>query len=186
MRPDRGGVASFLGVVFIGVTRRDRVNEIDDGVHSDVTKLVDFIPHFFEVVPAIRRASERDAIGDDALGGELQRRVRQLFKRAGAMQAAMVAQLRAAKSLDPLAYPHPGVFFVLADVFLDHDRDEKFHRLETDAVYLRRDRQHRGRFHAEGPKALLPIAQGSVDEMDGAHGTLSVFDDFFCVIGNGM
>src|SRR5262245_49706848 len=58
---------------------------------------------------------------------------------------------------------------MFADVFLDHDRDEKFHRFEAHPIHLRRDRQHRARSHAQGPETLLPIAQCGIDEMNLTH-----------------
>jgi len=76
----------------------------------------------------------------------------------GTVQAAVIAQARAMESFNAFAQPDPGIFLMLADVLFDHDRDEKFHRLEADAVHLRRDRQHRCRFHAERPEALLAVA----------------------------
>src|SRR5262245_45295810 len=58
---------------------------------------------------------------------------------------------------------------MFADVFLDHDRDEKFHRFEAHPIHLRRDRQHRPRSHAQCPETLLPIAQCGIDEMNLTH-----------------
>ncbi len=59
---------------------------------------------------------------------------------------------------------------MFADVFLDHDRDEKFHGFEAHPIHLRRDRQHRPRSHAQRPETLLPIAQCGIDEMNLTHG----------------
>jgi hypothetical protein len=82
----------------------------------------------------------------------------------------MIAQARLAESFDALAQPNPRVFLELADVFLDHDRNEKFHRLEADAIHLRRGTEHGVGLHAERPKALLSVAQGGVDEVNVRHG----------------
>jgi hypothetical protein len=88
----------------------------------------------------------------------------QLFERAGAVQSAVIAQPCMAKKLRAFAHPVPGILLELADVFLDHDRDEELHRLEADAIHPRRGTKHSGGLHAQSPQALLAIAQGSVDE----------------------
>jgi hypothetical protein len=123
-----------------------------------VVKLADFVLHFGKIVPAIRRAREGDPVGNYPLGKQLERRMRQFLEGTGPVQPAMIAQPRAAKVFDAFAQPDPGIFFVLADLLLDHDRDEKLHRLETDTVHLLGDRQHRRGFHPESPETLLAVA----------------------------
>ena len=95
--------------------------------------------------------------------------MRQFFHGAGAVQSAVITQPRVAEAFGSLAHPIPRIFLELADVFLDHDRDEKFHRLEADAIHLRRRAKHRVGFHPQRPKTLLAVAQGGVDEGDFAH-----------------
>lgn len=101
-----------------------------------------------EVVPAVRRARKRNSIGDHALGEQFHGRLGRFCHGAGAVQTAVIARPRPGKAFDAFAQPKPGIFLELTDVLLDHDRDEKFHRLETDAVHLRRGR----RFSCRAPR----------------------------------
>ena len=96
------------------------------------------------------------------------------------MHAAVVSQPGAAEVFGSLAQPDPWILFVLANVFLDHDRDEKFHRFEAHAIHLRGDRQHRPGSHSQRPETLLPIAECRIDEMNFAHTkswSVGVMDD---------
>jgi len=93
----------------------------------------------------------------------------QLFHCARAVQSAVIAQASVAKTLHAFTHPNPRVLLELADVFLDHDRNEKLHRFETDAVHLRRGAEHRIGLHPQGPETLLAVAQSGVDERDLTH-----------------
>src|SRR3546814_3049737 len=45
-------------------------------------------------------------------------------------------------------------------------------RIEADAVHPLDDRQHHGRRHACRPQALMPVAQGRIDDADFGHALL--------------
>ena len=169
IRSNGGCLAGSFGIVSIGVPWGDGVDEIDDGFHPDLAQLMQLLFKLLEIVPAIGSSCQGYAVGDDALDQQPHHRMGQFFEGAGAVHAAVVSQAGAAEVFGSLAQPDPWILFMLADVFLDHDRDEKFHGFEAHPVHLRRDRQHRPGSHAQRPETLLPIAQRGIDEVNLAH-----------------
>ena len=63
----RRGFLGFLGVVFVGVARRDRINQIRHRVHAMFFQIGDLFAEGVVVVPAVRRARQRQAVGDQPL-----------------------------------------------------------------------------------------------------------------------
>src|SRR5207247_8856700 len=85
-------------------------------------------------------------------------------------RSIVAAQAGAPKTLRPLAHPFPRIFFLLANVFLDHRGAEKFQRLKPRAIHCLGNSEHRPRSHPQRPETLLPVAQCSIDKMHFAHG----------------
>src|SRR5919107_4852004 len=53
----------FSGVVFVGMTRRDRVYQVGDGIHAGLLQVGNFFFKVSEVVPGVRRSRQGKAIG---------------------------------------------------------------------------------------------------------------------------
>ena len=80
------------------------------------------------------------------------------------MHAAVITQARFLDSLGAFLKPVPGIFFVLANVFLENNAQEKFHRFETGFVHVWQRRQHGADFHVQSPEALVPVTHRGIDE----------------------
>src|SRR6185369_8726994 len=107
------GFFGFARVVFVGVARRNRIDQVGDRVHAVVFQLGDL---FFEgavVVPAIGRARQRQAVGDQPLDHQLENAVGRLFE--GAVHATVVAEPGFFDALGAFFQPVPGIFLVLTD-----------------------------------------------------------------------
>src|SRR5262245_23011464 len=88
--------------------------------------------------------------------------MRRLFE--GAVHAAVIAEASFFEPLGTFTEPVPGVFFVLARVFLEHDTEKELHGLEAGLIHMLRGGQHGGDFHVKRPQALVAVTQGGVDE----------------------
>src|SRR6516225_867806 len=151
------------------MARRDAVDEIDNSIHADSAQIPHLITEFVEIIPAVRSTGERDAIANETLGKKLHGGVGQLLHCARAMESTVISQAGLANAFDAFAHPGPRILLELAHVFLDHDRDKKFHRFETDAVHLCGGAEHRIGLHPQRPETLLAIAESSVDEGNLSH-----------------
>ena len=86
----------------------------------------------------------------------------------------MVAEPRTTKFLRAQSHPIPRIFFVLADHLDIAGEAEELHGFKTAPVHLLSNREHRAGFHAERPKAQLPVAHGGVDKANFVHGTSQI------------
>jgi hypothetical protein len=93
--PDRRRPTCPLGVIFIAMTRRDRVDDVDDHVHPEPLQLVDLDGGGVIVVPWIGRTRERNAVRDHPLDHQQPDRSWNLFESRS--ETAMIAEPRAAK-----------------------------------------------------------------------------------------
>ncbi len=73
------------------MTRRDGIDEIDDGFHPDLAQLMQLLFKLLEIVPAIGSPRQGYAVGDNALDQQPHHRVRQFFEGAGAVHTAVVS-----------------------------------------------------------------------------------------------
>ena len=101
------------------------------------------------VVPTVRRARQGQAIGYQPFDQQFEYDMRRFLE--GAMHAAMVAQAGFLDQLGAFLEPVPGVFFVLADIFLEDDAQKKLHGLEAGFVHVRQRRQHGADLHVQCP-----------------------------------
>ena len=166
------GLPRSFGVVGIGVTGRDRVNEVDEGLHADSLGNLDLPlpPHI--LVPLLRDSGLPDAIGKHPLDVQVVHRVR------GYVEGTEPAGDRAQGSLGDLladqAYASPGVFLQLADALPSID-GRQLDGLEAASVEAPGDWQDPLGAGIVGPEALVAVPDGGVYKADFSHGLLGKF-----------
>ena len=72
----------FRGVVFIGVARRDRIDQIRHGVHAMFFQIGDLFAEGVVVVPAVRCSRQGQAVGDQPLDQKFQESQWGVFSKA--------------------------------------------------------------------------------------------------------
>jgi hypothetical protein len=70
-------------------------------------------------------------------------------------------------------HPFPRVFSQFAHGFFEVRAGDQFDAFEPGVIHVLRDRQHHACGHVLGPQALMTVADGRIDEVNGFHDSLS-------------
>ena len=165
IRFQRGSLAGPFDEIGVGVTGRDRIDQVHHRLDPHSTHLVMLFLERVEIVPGVRNPRCGDACVDDLLQQQLGNRFRHLAKAAAI--PGMKPKWRFLGPCGPLPKPFERVFPEVADHFLDLDHGhEEFHRLVARIVQLLERRKHPAGAHVHGPKALLTVPERRVDDLD--------------------
>ncbi len=166
----REGLADFCRVVFVGVARRDRVDEIDDRLQAGLLRLLDPPSPVIGIIPRVRDAHFFDADVGHASIEELVQCVR--IDGKAAARAMDEPQWSFFELGNDQAVALPGIFAQLFHAFGQFNRAAELDGFEARCVELFANwRDHAGA-DIVSPKALRAVAYGGVDKFNFGHGSL--------------
>ena len=118
---------------------------------------------------SVERYQAFDPVSDEKLVPQQIYIIRFEIKTQRAFAAYNRLPLCLIKSIAKQPQPVPGVFTQETDTGVEMYGTHQFDRVEPDAIHALQHWTHHGRRHAGRPKALVPVTQGRIDDLNAAH-----------------
>ncbi len=167
---ERDSGTDALREIRIGVSRRDRIGNVDDGVDTGASCSAGAKGPHRGIVPGVRDPGLANAGRAHQVPEQLVHH--RLLETEQVEAAGIRAQSRARHPPRDQPDALEGILAQLANAFAQERGGQQLDRVEPRGRDAAGDREHHPRGHALCPQALMTIAQCGVDERDLVHGRL--------------
>ena len=160
--------ARLSRIIVVSVNGADRVDDAASRIEPYLLRGAHRNLHIAHIIERVVRRVIADAVGEDALGGQLDNVIRKKLEGEEALTAGHHDErgIRDPAAENPHALPWVLAQIPHADV--EHRATGEIDGFESCSVQSWRDLGHHRRRHARRPKALMGVAHRHVDELDPA------------------